>query len=114
MWMTRRYLRLASNRLFWKLGDPFVWPYSVEISVDGVPKVSIGEGVAHGACGGVFTVDAALNSQWRDHFERAEATWLLPYLRRLSDGEIVAEAELVEHFISLHGRPPESFVSEFG
>ncbi|WP_030154895.1 hypothetical protein [Glycomyces sp. NRRL B-16210] len=105
-----RFLKLASNRLDRSDGDPFVWPYWVDVSVTGPePKVALAEGVAHGSAGGVFTVAAALEAGSRKHLERAEGEWLVPYLERLQAGETVTEQELVEAFTARHGREPETY-----
>ncbi|SDD01007.1 hypothetical protein [Glycomyces harbinensis] len=105
-----RFLRLASNWLDRAEGDPFTWPYWIDVSVSGPePAVAIAEGVAHGASGGRFTVEEALKPEWRARFDKAEGTWLLPYLERLAAGDGVAEAELVRAFTGLHGREPESY-----
>lgn len=105
--MGRRYLQLASNRLFWELGDPFVYPWFVDLSVEPAPaKVTVGEGVAHGAVAATISPKEALGEEWAEHFDRAEASWLRPYLQRILEGEVVTEAELIAHFIRLHGRAP--------
>ncbi|MFC4333793.1 hypothetical protein [Salininema proteolyticum] len=110
----RRYLCLASNRLFWKAGDPFVYPWFVDVSVEPAPaKVAVAEGVAQGSMGAVISVAEALGEKWADHFEKAEAGWLRPYLRRILDGERVTEAELIAHFASLHGREPDFAFSPY-
>lgn len=104
----RRILRLASNRLVVDPGAAYIYPYSVDLSVSPPPaKVSVSEGDAHGAHGTDIGVDEALTEAWSDHFARAEAKWLLPYLRRLQRGETVHEWELVADFERRHGRAPE-------
>ncbi|KRF20616.1 hypothetical protein ASG90_18785 [Nocardioides sp. Soil797] len=106
--MVRRYLHLASNRLFWKVGDAYVYPWSVGVSVVPLPaKVSVGEGVAHSAVGAVLSVEELLSDEWAHYIENAEATWLLPYLQRILEGGHVTERELIQHFFGLHGRRPE-------
>jgi hypothetical protein len=103
-----RYLKLASNRLGRPEGDPFVWPYRIDVSVAG-PSVVFAEGVAHGSVGGRFSVAETLTPEWREHFANAEGEWLLPYLERIAAGRPVAEADLVRHFTDLHGREPEAY-----
>lgn len=106
--MKRRHLHLASNRLFWTLGDPFMWPYFVDLSVNVEPPlVGLAEGVAHGAHGGLFSPSEALKGHWREHFVKADALWLLPYVERLAAGGAVTEGELIRSFVRLHGREPE-------
>lgn len=106
--MTRRHLHLASNRLFWQVGDPFIWPYFVDLSVNEQPPlIGLAEGVAHGAHGGLFSPSEALTPKWTDLITKAEAEWLLPYIQRLASGETVTEGELIAHFRSLHGRDPQ-------
>lgn len=105
--MPRRYLQIASNRLFWKPGDPFIYPFNIDISVDAdPPKVALSEGAAHGSVGGVFTPSEALSDKWAQHVHDAGGLWLRPYLQRLADGETVSESELSAHFVRLHGQPP--------
>lgn len=105
--MARRYLHLASNRLFWRVGDPYVRPWSVDVSVAPAPaKVTFAEGITFSAVAATVSIEEALDEQWRDHFARAEGAWLLPLLQRIGNGEAVTEAELVDHFVRLHGRPP--------
>jgi hypothetical protein len=105
-----RFLKLASNLLDRGAEDPFVWPYWIDVSLDG-PEVEVvfAEGVAHGSAGGVFTLDEALSSQWRSHFQRAEGEWLRPYLEQIAEGRAVDEAELVAAFTERHGRAPEHY-----
>ncbi|MDT0202458.1 hypothetical protein [Nocardioides sp. AE5] len=92
--MTRRYLKLASNRLFWEVGDPYVYPWSVDVSVEPSPaKVTVAEGVTHNAVAAIISVAEALSDAWTEHFERAEANWLRPYLERILQGDVVTEAE---------------------
>ncbi|NYG59322.1 hypothetical protein BJ980_002245 [Nocardioides daedukensis] len=106
--MRRRHLHLASNRLFWQVGDPYVHPYSVDVSVEPLPaKVTVAEGVTHNAVAAILDIAEALSDTWAEHFARAEADWLRPYLLRVLDGDLVTEAELVDHFVRLHGRAPE-------
>lgn len=77
--MGRRHLHLASNRLFWEVGDPYVHPWSVDVSVEPTPvKVTVAEGVTHNAVGATLDVAEALSEEWAEHFERAEANWLRP------------------------------------
>jgi hypothetical protein len=52
--------------------------------------------------------DSSSNEQ---HFEKAEAGWLRPYLQRILDGERVTEAELIAHFVSPHDCEPDFFDS---
>ncbi|MGF3054665.1 hypothetical protein ACQUSY_12015 [Microbacterium sp. YY-03] len=108
----RRWLRLASNRLFRDASPPYVYPYFVDVSVEPTPvMVQIGEGDGHSAVGGVFTVSDALGDDWASRFVKAEATWLRPYLLRVLDGGTVTEAELIEHFRRLHGQNPTVVVA---
>lgn len=107
--MTGRAIRVASTRLFWRTGDPFVYPYEVDLYFDDLGvRVALGEGVAHGAHGGVFTVIEALAPHWVEHLRKAGAEWLRPYLERMVLGEQVPEREIVDHFVRLHGRAPDS------
>lgn len=62
--MDRRHLHLASNRLFWEDGDPYVYPWSVDVSVDPAPvKVTVAEGVTHSAVATTLDVTEALSER---------------------------------------------------
>lgn len=103
------FVCLASNRLFWRVGDPYVYPYAVDIDFrETPPAIWVSEGVTFSAVGAKLTVAEALAPAWELHFGNAEAEWLRPYLTRMSQGETVAEEELVTHFLHLHGRDPET------
>ena len=105
-----RFLKLASNRIDPPSGAGFIWPYSVDLGVDGPrPRVVFAEGVAHGGFGGHFGVRAALSGTWRKHFRDARGEWILDYLHRIARGDIVTEQELNEAFAARHGRPPEHY-----
>ena len=105
-----RYLKLASNLLGRSEGDPFIWPYWIDVGVaDPAKAVVLAEGVAHGAVGGTFSVEEALAPRWRRNFVKAEGEWLLPHLERIAAGHAVAEADLVRGFTDLHGREPEAY-----
>lgn len=102
---------LASNRLSGD-GEEFIYPYSVDLSVDGSTwVVGVSEGVTFSAVGANLTVVDALSPTWIAHFSKAEGEWLVPYLRRIEGGESVEMSELVEHFERLHGRAPRTFGS---
>lgn len=106
--MERRYLKLASSRQFWQAGDPFIYPRSVDISVEPRPaSVIIAQGIAHDAVGATMGVEQALEDDWAGDIRQAGGAWLIPYLERIRNGETVTEVELIAHFIMLHGREPE-------
>ncbi|CAM3886455.1 hypothetical protein [Janibacter anophelis] len=108
----RRHLRLASNRLVVHEGEPYVFPYDVDLSVEPLPAgVGFSEGDHFGHHGGYFSVAEALDGSWDRHIAKAEGTWLVPYLKRLHRGEVVTEAELIAHFMRLHGHLPEVVVT---
>lgn len=52
-------------------------------------------------------IEEALNEEQANHFEKAEAAWILTVLRRIQDGEDRSETELTARFVDLHGREPE-------
>lgn len=108
--MSGRAYALASTRLFWQQGDPYIYPYEVSLYFDrlGV-RAGIAEGDAHGRHGSMFSAVDALAPRWTEHFRKAGAEWLRPYLERVAFGEEVAEQELVEAFARLHGREPMSW-----
>ncbi|MGO3846261.1 hypothetical protein [Agrococcus casei] len=106
--MERRYLKLASTRLFWEPGDPHVYPRSVDISVEPWPEsLIIAEGMNHDSVGATMSVAESLEASWAAKSELSGGAWLIPYLERIRNGETVTEVELIAHFIMLHGREPE-------
>lgn len=113
--MGRAFLKLAANDLLpGQRQDPFVVPFRVAAEpLEPLPAlVAFEEGVAHGYHGGVFPLTEALDPDWQRVFEQAEGIWLLPYLRRLAEGERVSEFDPVSHDIALHGSAPETFVTK--
>lgn len=112
--MARRWLHLASNRLFWEVGDPYAYPYAVDISVgENGTRVYVSEGVTHSAVGADLSLDEALSSTWAEHFVRAEATWLQLLLERTRSGQAVSESEYIARFVDLHGREPRIVESPY-
>lgn len=104
---------LASNRLVLEPGAPYLYPYSVDVSVSPLPaKVGFSEGDAHGAHGSVVCLDEALSGRWDEHFAKAEAEWLLPYLLRLQAGGRVEEFELIADFERRNGYAPRTVESQ--
>lgn len=105
-----RFLKLASNQIDPPTGAGFIWPYSVDLGVDGPrPRVVFAEGVAHGGFGGHFGVRDALSGTWRKHFREARGEWVLDYLHRIARGDTVTEQELSGAYAARHGRPPEHY-----
>lgn len=109
-----RFLKLASNWLDRREGDPWVKPYWVDVSVSGPePRVGFSEGVTHDAAGGIFEVREALWPTWRPHLEKADALWLLPYFARMLELLPVTEGDLIAAFRERHGRDPESYETRY-
>ena len=107
--MERRYLKLASTRLFWKPGDPHVYPRSVDVSVEPWPEsLIIAEGLHHDSVGATMSVAESLEAPWAEKIELSGGAWMIPYLQRIRNGETVTEVELIAHFIILHGCEPET------
>jgi len=110
-----RFVKLASNWLERVEGDPFVWPFWVDVAgadpddPDAVNAVAIAEGVAHGSAGGVFSVEEALAPVFARVFEGSNGEWLLPHLERMRAGRRYSEAELAGLFRERHGREPEVY-----
>ena len=99
----------------WEVGDPYLYPYAVDLSVEPKPvQVQVSEGVTHSTAAAKITVEEALSEKWAEHFTKAEAEWLLPILLRLQHGGEVTEEELVSEFRARHGRDPRIFVSRLG
>lgn len=105
-----RFLKLATN---WQSDDPekpYVYPYWVDVSVNGnEPMVMFSEGTGHAAAGGAFTVEEAVGGQWSPHIDKAGGSWLRPYLERLAAGKQVGEDELVRAYVERHGQEPDSY-----
>ncbi|MDF2994190.1 MAG: hypothetical protein K0S37_4704 [Microbacterium sp.] len=101
-----RIYALASNRLDWQPGDPFVYPYAVDLRWDEQRwRVEMSEGVTFSAVAAIVSVDEALSPAWAAHLAKAEAGWLRPYLERIAAGEDVTGDELVAAFEARHHRP---------
>lgn len=105
-----RFLKLAANRPAHDHDGAYVYPYWVDIALDGDPAmVALAEGDGHSHAGGYFTAQEALSSRWTRHLEQAGGAWLRPWLERLAAGEAVSEDELVADYTRRHGRAPESY-----
>jgi hypothetical protein len=94
-------------------------PVVVALALDGPqPLVGLEQGSGHLGSGGAFPIgyvlapDGQLESFWVDHFARAGATWVLPYLRGLLAGGRLSETELVTAYRQRHGRDPVVTVQE--
>jgi hypothetical protein len=92
------------------------WPYYVHVCFDnGVRQcVSMGEGAGHGSVGGTLSAEEASRSVWTEHVKYADGSWLQPYLERMAAGEHVSADEVIAHYTSIHGKPPESYETTFG
>ncbi|MBS3178786.1 MULTISPECIES: hypothetical protein [unclassified Pseudoclavibacter] len=104
----KRILRLASSPpRQGDAGSP-AWPHDVDfvLSEDRVWTIGLSEGVGHGSAGRVISVDEALQTRSLAHVVKADGSWLVPHLRRLHAGGRVTEEELVEDYLSRHGRLP--------
>lgn len=105
--LTRRIFKLASNRLWWKVGDPYVYPYDVDLIIEnGTWTIGFGEGVGHASVGAVVSAEEALEPGWSEHIRLAEGQWVLPYVQRIHAGTEVSPEEIVEEFERRHGRAP--------
>jgi hypothetical protein len=71
--------------------------------------IGFAEGVGHGAVGGLFTAQEALQQQWREHFSFAQAEWLLPFIEQLAAGQSLNASELIALAASRLGHAPESY-----
>jgi hypothetical protein len=102
-----RFLQLASGEDAAALRP---WPYTVHVSVDELPPLIVfSAGTGPMSSGGVFSLRSALSPDWTEQFDRAGGTWLLPYLRRLADGDDVGEIDLEHAYFDLHGHPPANY-----
>ncbi|WP_146081074.1 hypothetical protein [Pseudoclavibacter sp. AY1H1] len=106
----KRILRLASSSPRQGDADSPAWPYDVDFVLNegGLWTIGLSEGVGHGAAGRVVSVEEALQTRSLAHIVKAEGSWLVPYLRRLQAGGRVTEEELVEDYLSRHGRLPRA------
>lgn len=105
-----RFLKLATNEQAHAPGKPYLYPYWVEVSVDGDrPMVMFAEGSGHAGSGGYFTIEAAVGGMWSAHLDNAGGSWLRPYLERLAAGESVGEDELIAEYVRRHRQEPESY-----
>lgn len=101
-----RIYALASTRLHWQPGDPFIYPYAVDLRWDGQEwRVEMSEGVTFSAVAAIVSVDEALSPAWAAHLAKAGAEWLRPYLERIAAGEDVSGDEIVAAFEERHHRP---------
>jgi hypothetical protein len=112
------------NRTYWCLADSdwspptaeeeargWRWRYRTDLAVAGVDsRVAISETAPRENHGGALRLHELLDTDtWDEHLQRAGATWLLPVLRRLADGEDVGQAEVHALFRDRHGREPECY-----
>jgi len=89
-----------------------IWSHDIAVCFDAVRcPIGFGEDIGHGGVGGTFTARDALGSRWARHFTIAGGEWLLPFVRRLADGEPVQAEEALRIYRSLHGRDPYSFLA---
>ncbi|HEX8284959.1 MAG TPA: hypothetical protein VF588_16475 [Pyrinomonadaceae bacterium] len=108
------YFKLGHGTRTLESAGNFPWPYAIDVCFDPVPEpVAISEGVAHGAAGGTFSASEAIGAQWREHFEAANAGWLIPYLERLAAGVKLPREEILARYKQLHGKMPDSYRSGF-
>jgi hypothetical protein len=104
------YFILAKGTKTLPYANNFPWPYEVSICFDAVDRpVVFAEGVGHGAAGGVFTAQEALQPQWREHFALAKGEWLLPFIKQLAAGHLLNAPELLALAASKLGEAPQSY-----
>lgn len=107
-----RYYTLAKGTKALPLAGGFPWPYEVSLCFDRVSDpVGFSEGVAHGAQGGHFSANEALQPSWHDHLVQAEGEWLRPFIERLASGQHLDAEEVLRVFRSKHGKEPDSYES---
>jgi hypothetical protein len=102
------YHKLAYGTRFRNPDVPH-WPYIIAISFDNTPTpIDLSEGT--GFCSGGCTISAAeaLDPKWREHFENANGSWLVPYIERMAKGESVSIEEVSEKYQSIHGEAPKA------
>ncbi|WP_157200913.1 hypothetical protein [Massilia sp. Root351] len=92
----------------------FPWPFDIDICFEPVQHpVAFSEGVGHGSAGCAVSATEALESKWREHFEITGSQWLIPYIEKLAQGAPLPRVEIMQRFIELNGKPPESYESSF-
>lgn len=105
-----RYYTLAKAEEVTPHSGGYPWPYEVSICFDQVPyQVVVAEGVAHGTAATRLTAVEALQNQWRLHFKKSKAEWLVPIIRRMASGEKVAAEEVLAAYMRNHLEEPASY-----
>ena len=108
------YFNLAHGTKPLTYSANFPWPFDVDICFEPVPHpIAFSEGVGHGSAGCAVSAVEAIESKWREHFEIANASWLLPYIERLAQGTALPRDEMLGRFLELNGKQPESYESKF-
>lgn len=91
-------------------GKPlYSWPYTVHFAPD-YPgnQYCLGEGDGRNGSGSFFPASTILEPRWRDHLEKTNTLWLIPFLERDARGEIAPPEEVLKAYQELHGAlPPE-------
>lgn len=83
-----RYFVVAKGTKSLPLSGGYLWPYEVSLCFERVSHpVGFSESVGHGAAGGIFTAQEALQTKWTEHIASAGGDWLLPYIQLLASGE---------------------------
>jgi hypothetical protein len=89
-----------------------IWSHDIAVCFDPVRRqIAFGEDIGHGGVGGTFTAGDAIGPQWARHFAIAGGEWLLPFVRRLADGEAVLAEEVLRIYRARHGHDPYSFLA---
>jgi hypothetical protein len=108
------YFNLAHGIKLLAYSENFPWPYDIAICFERVPHpIAFSEGVGHGSAGCSVSAAEALECKWQEHFEITNASWLIPYIERLVQGTPLPRDEMMDRFLELNGKQPESYESKF-
>lgn len=86
------------------------WRHRVDLAFDGQEVlVAVSATAPTETHAAVVSPREALSATWADHLDRADAGWLLPWLRRAADGEDALEVPVLDELRRRTGLGPESY-----
>jgi hypothetical protein len=87
------------------------WPYEISLCFEPTDyPVGFAEGVGHGAVGGNYSAEAALQTQWADYFLHTQGQWLLPFIERFAAGLAVDAQKVLQLYRAKHDKEPYSYL----
>jgi len=85
-------------------GGTYSWPYTVDYAPDYQGgKFYLGSGDSRNGGGTFVSARDALEPQWRSDLEEAGALWIVPIWERMTEGEPIGRAQILEMFRLRHG-----------